>query len=164
MICVWGGGALDKRDMVLFCSVLVHGHSLMHAPPRFLLLLPPHPTQTNRNVAYLVATGSDDGSFKVWDLRQFGAAAAATKPIAHFTWHKGALPSVRSLPCSPHWSAWLTRRSHVHPPTHPFMQAPSRRSSGTRRTSPSSPAPQRTTRCVRYLTLPCPYSTIFACR
>jgi ribosome assembly protein RRB1 len=36
-------------------------------------------------VGYLVVSGSDDGSFKVWDLRSFQKG----EPIAHFTWHKG---------------------------------------------------------------------------
>jgi len=37
------------------------------------------------NVTYLLATGSDDGSFKVWDLRNIQKG----DPIAHFKWHKG---------------------------------------------------------------------------
>lgn len=59
----------------------------------------PNTRQQTRNVAYLAATGSDDGSFKVWDLRQFGQKQAqdATKPIAHFTWHQGAWRYAASL-------------------------------------------------------------------
>jgi WD40 repeat protein len=32
---------------------------------------------------YLIVSGCDDGSFRVWDLRQF----AAGTPAAHFKWH-----------------------------------------------------------------------------
>lgn len=38
----------------------------------------------NRNVTYLLASGSDDGSFKIWDLRAFGSG----EPVAQFRWHK----------------------------------------------------------------------------
>lgn len=44
-----------------------------------------------RNVAYLLASGSDDGSFKVWDLRKFQQQPA--EPLARFQWHKGELAS-----------------------------------------------------------------------
>jgi WD40 repeat protein len=44
-----------------------------------------------RSVTYLLATGSDDGSFKVWDLRHIQKG----QPIAHFTWHKGASTIMR---------------------------------------------------------------------
>lgn len=38
----------------------------------------------NRNVTYLLASGSDDGSFKIWDLRAFGSG----EPVAQFRWHQ----------------------------------------------------------------------------
>lgn len=38
----------------------------------------------NRNVTYLLASGSDDGSFKIWDLRAFRSG----EPVAQFRWHK----------------------------------------------------------------------------
>lgn len=38
----------------------------------------------NRNVTYLMASGSDDGSFKIWDLRAFGSG----EPVAQFRWHQ----------------------------------------------------------------------------
>lgn len=44
----------------------------------------------NRNVTYLMASGSDDGSFKIWDLRAFGSG----EPVAQFRWHQ-----VRAYPC-----------------------------------------------------------------
>jgi len=44
----------------------------------------------NRLVSYLVVSGSDDGSFKIWDLRAFKADA----PAAHFKWHTDAINSV----------------------------------------------------------------------
>lgn len=44
----------------------------------------------NRNVSYLIASGADDGSFSVWDLRNFKESAAA----ASFNWHKGSVTSI----------------------------------------------------------------------
>ena len=54
----------------------------------------------NKLVNYLVVTGADDGSFRVWDLRSFSSA----EPVANFKWHKGA---VTSLEWSPHESSTL---------------------------------------------------------
>lgn len=56
----------------------------------------------NRSVGYLLASGCDDGSFKVWDLRTVGRAAL---PLAHFTYHKGA---ITSLEWAPHDESVLT--------------------------------------------------------
>ena len=50
----------------------------------------------NPNVAYLLASGADDGTFKVWDLRAFGSAAA--EPVAHFRWHRDAITSIEWHP------------------------------------------------------------------
>lgn len=41
----------------------------------------------NRNVTYLLASGSDDGIFKIWDLRAFGSG----EPVALFRWHQVCL-------------------------------------------------------------------------
>lgn len=50
----------------------------------------------NRHVAYLLASGADDGSFKVWDLRTVGSGSAS--PLAHFTYHKAAVTSLEWAP------------------------------------------------------------------
>lgn len=55
----------------------------------------------NRNVTYLLASGSDDGSFKIWDLRAFGSG----EPVAQFRWHKVRCGAVGPTLSSP------TRRS-----------------------------------------------------
>jgi len=44
----------------------------------------------NRLVSYLLVSGADDGSFKIWDMRNFKANA----PAAHFKWHTGPISSV----------------------------------------------------------------------
>ena len=54
----------------------------------------------NALVNYLVATGADDGSFRIWDLRMLQSA----KPVALFRWHKQA---VASIEWSPHESSTL---------------------------------------------------------
>lgn len=46
----------------------------------------------NRTVSYLLASGSDDGSFKVWDLRMLGRQDAT--PLANFTYHRDAITSI----------------------------------------------------------------------
>ena len=54
----------------------------------------------NRQVNYLVVSGADDGSFRIWDLRSL----ASGKPVAKFHWHKAAISSVE---WSPHESSTL---------------------------------------------------------
>jgi len=44
----------------------------------------------NRLVEYLIVSGSDDGSFKIWDLRNFKSQS----PAAHFQWHTRPVTSV----------------------------------------------------------------------
>ena len=47
----------------------------------------------NRLVEYLIVSGSDDGSFKIWDLRSFKSQAPAayfqwyTQPVTSVSWH-----------------------------------------------------------------------------
>eukprot|EP01040_Poterioochromonas_malhamensis_P005971 gene5971-6418_t len=45
----------------------------------------------NHNVGFLLASGSDDGSFKVWDLRSIKKSPT---PLANFTFHKGPITSI----------------------------------------------------------------------
>jgi len=52
----------------------------------------------NGAVSYLVATGGDDGSARVWDLRAFGAQA---KPVGRFDWH-GAKAPICAIDWDPH--------------------------------------------------------------
>lgn len=44
----------------------------------------------NGGVSYLLVSGADDGSFKIWDLRSFKAGT----PVASFQWHKAAITSL----------------------------------------------------------------------
>ncbi len=48
----------------------------------------------NKLVNYLVVTGADDGSFRVWDLRSFQSG----NPVAMFHWHKAAITSIEWSP------------------------------------------------------------------
>ena len=50
----------------------------------------------NPSVAYLLASGADDGTFKIWDLRSFGGASA--DPVAHFRWHRKPVTSLEWHP------------------------------------------------------------------
>ena len=55
----------------------------------------------NAAVANLLATGSDDGTFAVWDLRQFGtnsSSSSITTPLAKFTQHRTPITSVEWHP------------------------------------------------------------------
>eukprot|EP01041_Mallomonas_annulata_P004460 gene4459-8883_t len=47
----------------------------------------------NKHVSYLLASGSDDGSFKVWDLRSVGGGGVPA-PLANFNYHKEAVTSI----------------------------------------------------------------------
>lgn len=49
-----------------------------------------------RDVPYLLVSGSDDCSFKVWDLRFVREGRA--EPIAHFKWHTKPIVSVEWHP------------------------------------------------------------------
>lgn len=48
----------------------------------------------NRMVTYMLASGCDDGSLKVWDLRAF----AADGQVAKFSYHRGPITSVEWSP------------------------------------------------------------------
>ena len=48
----------------------------------------------NRRAPHLLVSGADDGSFKIWDLKNFRADA----PVAHFKWHRDQITSVQWHP------------------------------------------------------------------
>ncbi|KAK9839213.1 hypothetical protein WJX81_001786, partial [Elliptochloris bilobata] len=48
----------------------------------------------NRLAAFMMASGGDDGTLRVWDLRSFAAGAH----VASFAYHKGAVTSVEWCP------------------------------------------------------------------
>ena len=53
----------------------------------------------NPNVAYLLGSGADDGSFKIWDLRSFGGGGQKrVDPIANFRWHTQPITSIEWHP------------------------------------------------------------------
>mgnify|MGYP002379621032 FL=1 len=72
----------------------------------------------NTKVGYLMVSGSDDGSFSIWDLRTFSYVSSEQlswttgladlmggrlcvhlrRPVAHFNWHKGPITSVEWNP------------------------------------------------------------------
>ena len=51
---------------------------------------PPPPPLLTSLVNYLVVSGADDGSFRIWDLRSFSSG----EPVAKFHWHRGPVTSV----------------------------------------------------------------------
>ena len=44
----------------------------------------------NPLVGFLLGSGSDDGSFKIWDLRKFEKES----PVAHFQFHTAPITSI----------------------------------------------------------------------
>jgi len=48
----------------------------------------------NKNTDFLLVSGADDGSFNIWDLRNFKPGAH----VAHFKWHSSAITSVEWHP------------------------------------------------------------------
>ncbi len=50
----------------------------------------------NQNVTYLLASGDDNGLFKVWDLRSF--KKTAPEPVAQFRWHTNQVTSIEWHP------------------------------------------------------------------
>lgn len=49
-----------------------------------------------RTADYLLASGADDGSFSIWDLRTFSSESVL--PAASFTWHKAPITSIEWHP------------------------------------------------------------------
>ena len=57
----------------------------------------------NPKTAYLLASGSDDGSFKVWDFRAFGDRTVNNSvkrqpPVAHFKYHRAPITALTWCP------------------------------------------------------------------
>ncbi|XDT21814.1 Trp-Asp (WD) repeats profile [Nakaseomyces glabratus] len=53
----------------------------------------------NEKIGYLLASGDDNGSWGVWDLRQFTPDNAANiQPVAQYNFHKGAITSIAFNP------------------------------------------------------------------
>lgn len=48
----------------------------------------------NRLTSYMLASGADDGTLRIWDLRNF----AAGQYVANFAYHKGYVTSVEWCP------------------------------------------------------------------
>jgi len=48
----------------------------------------------SKKVVYLLVSGCDDGSFRIWDLRSFKGSGNNCASVAHFKWHKKAITSV----------------------------------------------------------------------
>jgi len=55
----------------------------------------------NTRVNFLLASGNDDGSFRVWDLRMWRKGPEHAKPVASYSWHRGAITSIRWDPHDP---------------------------------------------------------------
>lgn len=53
----------------------------------------------SEKIGYLLASGDDDGTWGVWDLRQFNPQSASTaSPVAQYQFHKGAITSISFNP------------------------------------------------------------------
>ena len=54
----------------------------------------------SQQTPHLLASGHDDGTWSVWDLRQWksASAAATSKPVAHFNFHKEQITSLEWHP------------------------------------------------------------------
>lgn len=48
----------------------------------------------NKLVAYMMASGADDGTLRIWDLRSFSQGSH----VSHFAFHKGPVTSVQWCP------------------------------------------------------------------
>lgn len=52
----------------------------------------------NEKMGYLLASGDDNGTWGVWDLRQFSPTSETTQPVAQYDFHKGAITSISFNP------------------------------------------------------------------
>ena len=63
--------------------MLFHGHGII---------------KLTRTVDYLLASGSDDGQFSVWDLRNWPGSKQTPETTATFHWHQKAITSIEWHP------------------------------------------------------------------
>ncbi|EDO16962.1 hypothetical protein Kpol_1041p20 [Vanderwaltozyma polyspora DSM 70294] len=52
----------------------------------------------NEKMGYLLASGDDNGTWGVWDLRQFSPSNENAQPVAQYDFHKGAITSISFHP------------------------------------------------------------------
>ncbi|KAJ2125396.1 Ribosome assembly protein rrb1 [Coemansia sp. RSA 720] len=52
----------------------------------------------NRKTRYLLASGGENGDFKVWDMRKWTDSNGRSTPAAEFKWHKSAITSIEWCP------------------------------------------------------------------
>mmetsp|Transcript_10837 Transcript_10837/g.10487 ORF Transcript_10837/g.10487 Transcript_10837/m.10487 type:complete len:187 (+) Transcript_10837:304-864(+) len=109
----------SPSEATVFAAAESHGHLTIYdtrAPHRAMLRPYLHPNTDvnvlswNTTVSNLVATGGDDGTLCVWDLRHFGGGgetksstntgtgSAAPTPLARFTCHQTPVTSVEWHP------------------------------------------------------------------
>jgi ribosome assembly protein RRB1 len=91
----------SPTEATVFCTAESGGHVAVYdtrAPHKSMLRHCIHPgtdvnvASWNRLVSNLLATGADDGTLAVWDLRHFSSDKA--KPLARFTCHKTPITSI----------------------------------------------------------------------
>jgi len=100
----------SPTESTVFCAAESGGHLSIYdtrAPHRAMLRHLVHEkskadvnvTSWNRHVSNLLATGGDDGTLTVWDLRQFSAKQETpAPPLARFSCHKTPITSVEWHP------------------------------------------------------------------
>lgn len=97
----------SPSEATVFCAAESGGHVAIYdtrAPNRAMLRPHLHPNTDvnvlswNKLVSNLLATGADDGTLCVWDLRHFGGKTDAPEPLARFTCHKTPVTSVEWHP------------------------------------------------------------------
>ena len=97
----------SPTEATVVCAAESDGHVAIYdtrAPGRAMLRPNLHPKTDvnvlswNRLVSNLLATGADDGTLSVWDLRQFSANKDGIKPLARFTCHQTPVTSVEWHP------------------------------------------------------------------
>merc|ERR1711907_44164 len=99
----------SPSESTVFCAGESNGHVAIYdtrAPGRAMLRPQLHPNTDvnvlswNKLVTNLLATGGDDGTLCVWDLRQFGSGSKNSStdgtpdPLARFTCHQTPITSV----------------------------------------------------------------------